>query len=91
MAFEIQYKKSVVKDLRNLDKVEARRTVDKLERELKKDPGAGEQLKGKFAGLSRLRVGDYRVVYTRTKVGVLVLLIAHRKDVYKKLEQGTQF
>ncbi len=87
MAFEIQYKKSVVKDLRNLDKVDAKRIVDKLEKELKKDPDVGEQLKGKFAGLLRLRVGDYRVVYTRTKGGVLVLLIAHRKDVYKKLER----
>lgn len=89
MAFEIQYKRSVVKDLRNLDKVEAKRVIDKLEKELKTDPDAGEQLKGKFAGLLRLRVGDYRVIYARTKDGVLVLLIAHRKDVNKKLERGS--
>lgn len=89
MAFEIQYKRSVVKDLRNLDKVEAKRVIDKLEKELKTDPDAGEQLKGKFAGLLRLRVGDYRVIYARTKDGVLVLLIAHRKDVCKKLERGS--
>jgi len=89
LAFEIQYKRSVVKDLRNLDKVEAKRVIDKLEKELKTDPDAGEQLKGKFAGLLRLRVGDYRVIYARTKDGVLVLLIAHRKDVYKKLERGS--
>jgi mRNA interferase RelE/StbE len=89
LAFEIQYKRSVVKDLRNLDKVEAKRVIDKLEKELKTDPDAGEQLKGKFAGLLRLRVGDYRVIYARTKDGVLVLLIAHRKDVNKKLERGS--
>ena len=89
MAFEIQYKRSVVKDLRNLDKVEAKRVIDKLENELKTDPDAGEQLKGKFAGLLRLRVGDYRVIYARTKDGVLVLLIANRKDVNKKLERGS--
>lgn len=88
MAYSIHYKKSVARDLKNLDKGEAKRVIDKLERELKKDPDAGEQLKGKFAGLSRLRAGDYRVVYARTKDGVLVLLIAHRKDVYQKLERG---
>lgn len=88
MAFKVSYKKSVVRDLKNLDRGEAKRVIDKLERELRKDPDAGEQLKGKFAGLSRLRVGDYRVIYTRTKDGVLVLLIAHRKDVYQKLERG---
>lgn len=88
MAYNIHYKNSVARDLKNLDKVEAKRVIDKLERELKKDQDAGEQLKGKFTGLSRLRVGDYRVVYTKTKDGVLVLLIAHRKDVYQKLERS---
>lgn len=89
MAYSIHYKKSVARDLKNLDKGEAKKVIDRLERDLRKDPDAGEQLKGKFAGLCRLRVGDYRVVYTRTKDGVLVLLIAHRKDVYKKLERGS--
>ena len=89
MVFSIHYKKSVARDLKNLDKGEAKKVIDRLERDLRKDPDAGEQLKGKFAGLCRLRVGDYRVVYTRTKDGVLVLLIAHRKDVYEKLERGS--
>ena len=88
MAYSIQYKKSVARDLKNIDRAEAKKVVDRLERELGKDPDAGEQLKGKFAGLSRLRVGDYRAVYTRTRDGVLILLIAHRKDIYKKLERG---
>ncbi|MBU4174372.1 MAG: type II toxin-antitoxin system RelE/ParE family toxin [Actinobacteria bacterium] len=88
MAFSVHYKKSVTRDLKNLDKSEAKRVIDKLEGELKKDPDGGEKLKGKFAGLSKLRVGDYRVIYTRTKDGVIVLLIAHRKDVYRKLERG---
>ena len=81
MVYSIHYKKSVARDLKNLDKGEAKKVIDRLERDLRKDPDAGEQLKGKFAGLCRLRVGDYRVVYTRTKDGVLVLLVAHRKDV----------
>lgn len=89
MAFDVTYKKAVIKDLKNLDKAEAKRIVDRLEAELRKDPDAGEPLKGKFDGLARLRIGDYRVVYTKTKSGVLILLIAHRKDVYRKLDRGT--
>jgi addiction module RelE/StbE family toxin len=89
LAFNVSYKKSVARDLKNLDRSEAKKVIDKLERELRKDPGVGEPLKGKFAGLSRLRVGDYRVIYTRTKDGVLVLLVAHRQDVYRKLDRGS--
>lgn len=88
MAFSVQYKRSVARDLKNLDEADARRVLDKVERELKKNPDAGEPLKGKFSGLLRLRVGDYRVIYTRTKDGVLILLISHRRDVYQKLERG---
>ncbi|MBM3299137.1 MAG: type II toxin-antitoxin system RelE/ParE family toxin [Deltaproteobacteria bacterium] len=88
MAFSVQYKRSVDKDLKKLDKADAKRVLDKVERELKKDPDAGEPLKGKFSGLLRLRVGDYRVIYTRTKDGVLILAVSHRKDVYQKLDRG---
>jgi mRNA interferase RelE/StbE len=88
LAYSVKYKRSVAKDLKNLGKNDAKRVLDKLERELKKDPDAGEQLKGKFSGLLRLRVGDYRVIYARTKDGVLILLISHRRDVYQKLERG---
>ncbi len=85
MASKISYKNSVLGDLKKLDKSEARRIVERLEGELGNNPDAGEQLKGRFAGLRWLRVGDYRVVYSRTKDGVLVLLIAHRKEVSRKL------
>lgn len=88
MASNIYYKKSVARDLKNLDRSEAKRAVDQLESELGQDPDRGEQLKGKFAGLMKLRIGDYRVIYARTRDGVLILLIAHRKDVYQKLERS---
>ncbi len=43
----------------------------------------GEALKGEFAGLFKLRVGDYRVIYSRTEDGYLVLRIRHRRDAYR--------
>ncbi|MBI2461001.1 MAG: type II toxin-antitoxin system RelE/ParE family toxin, partial [Candidatus Rokubacteria bacterium] len=44
----------------------------------------GDPLSGEFAGLYRLRVRDYRVIYARTDEGYLVLRIGHRRDVYRK-------
>ena len=83
MASRITYKDSVVGDLRRLDKPTARRVLEKLERALSAHPDAGAPLSGEFRGLFRYRVGDYRVVYTKTSDGVLVLRIRHRKDVYR--------
>ncbi len=40
-----------------------------------------KKLKG-LAGY-RLRIGDYRVLYTIEKSTVKIYLIAHRKDVYR--------
>ena len=84
MVYKVSYKASVEKDLRRVDKQTASRLLKKLEAELSKDPSRGEQLKGEFEGLFKYRIGDYRAVYTRTADGVVVLRIAHRKDVYRE-------
>ena len=56
-------------------------------RQLQKDPRP-KQAK-KLAGMNdlyRIRVGDYRIVYTikYKKLLILVVRIAHRKEVYRK-------
>jgi mRNA interferase RelE/StbE len=79
----VEYKASVARDLRKLDARPASRVLTLLEDRLGKDPAAGQALRGEFAGLFRLRVGDYRAIYSKTSTGVLVLRIAHRKDVYR--------
>lgn len=83
MAYEVEYKSSVAKDLKRLDKPVAKRIIEKLERVLTVDPGCGVPLKGRFKGLLKLRVGDYRVIHARTESGALVLRIGHRKHVYE--------
>jgi len=60
----------------------AKRIIDKLEKALGPDPDRGIPLRGEFAGLFKLRIGDYRVIYAKTPDGVLVLRIGHRKHVY---------
>jgi mRNA interferase RelE/StbE len=83
LASRIAYKASVAGDLRRLDKPTVRRVLDKLDRVLSGNPGAGIPLTGEFRGLFKLRLGDYRIMYAKTASGVLVLRIGHRKDVYR--------
>ena len=83
MAFDIAYKKSVEKDLANLGKSEARRILDKIEKDLTTRADSYPVLKGQFAGLRKLRVGDYRVIFAILGPQVLVLRIGHRREIYE--------
>ena len=45
-----------------------------------------EPLKGQFEGMYKLRIGDYRVMYTfdnEEKKLIIVHLVKHRREVYK--------
>ena len=83
MSYKIEYKSSVVRDLKKLDKSVAGRILDQLEMNLSENPDSGQPLTGQFKGLFKYRVGDYRIIYTRTVEGILVLRIGHRSKVYR--------
>jgi len=83
LAYRIEYKSSVIHDLKRPDKSTARRIIEDLEEELSSDPDCGEALSGQFKGLFKLRIGDYRAVYSKTKDGVIILRIGHRSKVYR--------
>ena len=83
--FEVQFKKSVAKDLKTLAKADQKRVLEQIEKVLAKDPHLGKALSGEFKGLYRWRTGRFRVIYEIHKdvLIVLVLKIGHRKDVYR--------
>lgn len=83
MPIKIDYKKSVLKDLKNIGNPVAKRLVDKLETELSTNPDKGIPLHGEFKGLFKLRIGDYRIIYAKSKERVLILRIGHRSTVYR--------
>ncbi len=83
MAYNIQYKKSVEKDLARIGKAEARQLLDKIEKELSSHPDRYPTLKGQFAGLRKMRMGDYRVIYVLLDKDVLVLRIGNRREIYR--------
>ena len=43
-----------------------------------------KQLKGKYSGLFRLRVGNYRIIYKidNEKILIVIVRIGHRKEIY---------
>jgi mRNA interferase RelE/StbE len=84
LVYNIVYKKSVHHDLRKLSKTEVRRILDQIEHGLTKDPVTSPVLKGRFAGLRKLRIGDYRIIYAVLRTDILILRIGHRRDVNKK-------
>jgi len=83
LEYRIEYKASVARDLRKLDKKTADRILSKVETDLSRDPNRGLPLKGEFEGLFRYRVGDHRAIYSKTPRGILILRIAHRKEAYR--------
>ena len=83
MAFNIVYKRSVEKDLAKLDKMTARRILNKIEDDLGAKADIYPALKGEFSGLRKFRVGDYRIIFAILGDQVQVLRIGNRKEVYR--------
>jgi mRNA interferase RelE/StbE len=72
------------RDFSRLEKTLQDRVVEGL-RELKEDPHAGKQLKGKLRSLWSWRVGKYRILYQiqEEKLLVFAISVRHRKHVYE--------
>ena len=84
MTYEIFFTDKALKQLKKFEKKDQERIIKSLERirirpeayvtKLIDDPGY------------RLRVGDYRIILDieREKLIILVLMVSHRKNIYKK-------
>ena len=87
MAWIVKFKESAKKELSKLDKPIAKKLVEFLQNlGYCEDPRhKGKQLKGKLKEFWRYRVGDYRIItkITDHEITILVLKVAHRKDVYE--------
>jgi len=84
LSYNIVFKSSVSKDIHKLDKTKAKEILEKIQDELSENAPKNPKLKGKFSGLRKYRIGDYRVIYSIIdQETVLILRIAHRKESYK--------
>ena len=84
MLYKIDYKASVTKDLKKIDKAQIQRLLNKIDNDLANNPGKDKELTGRYKGLYSYRVGNYRVIYNilEAKKTILILRIGHRKEVY---------
>jgi len=67
--------------LRQIDRARLQKLLVTIRVELLGSPH-GEVLRGEFEGLYKLRVGDYRIIYTKVGDDFLVLRIRHRSKAY---------
>lgn len=85
--FAIEYDPTAIKELTKLDKQVVRRVVKAIDA-LGADPRpSGTRPLVGYPNLWRIRVGDYRVVYTikDAELVILALRVAHRSNVYRSL------
>ncbi|MFA6463745.1 MAG: type II toxin-antitoxin system RelE/ParE family toxin [Candidatus Paceibacterota bacterium] len=89
---KIQYHPLVVeKDIPKLDPTTRKRIKISIEKKLTTRPEIyGAPLRANLRQYWKLRIGDYRVVYSIKDKTVYILLISHRKDVYLLAENRKQ-
>ncbi len=87
MSYDILWHENALKDLKKIDKDQARSIIEKIEQYLVKDPyRLGQPLTGHLKGLFRYRKGKYRVIYNikEEELIILVLKIGKRDGIYNK-------
>ena len=83
MSYKIAFKKSVARDLKKIDRDQIGIILRKIEDELPEKAEAFPLLSGKFSGLRKFRVGDYRVIYSIIGDTAIILRISHRREAYR--------
>jgi len=75
------------KQLKKLSKIDQIAIAKKI-RSLRDYPltQRAERLKG-FKNIYRVRIGNYRIVFKKSLKEIYIVLIHHRKDIYRLLRQ----
>ncbi len=85
VSYKIKWDSRALKDLNKIDKKKVKPILKKVN-ELAEDPLLGKPLKGEFQNYRRLRIGQYRAIYSVLKkiITVQVLRVGSRGSIYKK-------
>ena len=86
MRYRVDFTPQALEDISELDKIITERVVKKIDWLSQNFEAINPQaLKGKFQGMFKLVIGDWRVIYTADfsdKI-ITVHLIGHRREIYK--------
>jgi len=83
--YELRFKPSVAKDLRDIPQPDVRRILARIET-LRDDPRPPGSEKLAAQERYRLRQGNYRILYTvaDAEVVVEIVKVGHRREVYRE-------
>jgi mRNA interferase RelE/StbE len=81
LIYEIEFKPQALKDLRAIDKGEARRIIEKI-KVMENDLAGDVKRLTNFTPEYRLRVGNYRVLFEVEGGKVVIYRVRHRRDAY---------
>jgi len=79
----VVFKSSIEGDLKNIDKHKITQLINKIQSNLPSLATQCKPLKGRFKGLRRYRIGNYRIIFTVIGDEIIITKIGHRKNVYK--------
>ena len=86
MRYTIEFKPSAARAFEKIPRPEQIRIAHRIDAlSVQPYPQGVEKLKGAAEPLFRLRVGDYRVIYTvvQKRLLILVVKVGHRREVYR--------
>ena len=86
MKYKVDFTPQALADISKLDRTAITRITKKIEWLSESlDVVSHQALKGKFDGMFKLVIGDWRAIYTAdfSNKTITVHLIGHRKEIYK--------
>ncbi len=83
MAIKIDWSEDARADIRAFDQTTAMFIFDGLLRYVQTGHGDLKALQGEFEGRLRLRIGDYRVMFSPIEDGLHIHAVKNRKDAYR--------
>ena len=81
MMYNIEWKENAFRELEKLEGSLARRILKKVD-ELSENPFSRDIKRLKGCNDFRLRVGDYRVIFSIEQNTIQILKVGHRKNIY---------
>ena len=82
--YEIEWTNAARADVRRLDRPTALKIFEGILRFARGAGGSVLSLQGDLLGVLRLRIGDYRVLFTVETDRMQILGVRHRSDAYRQ-------
>ena len=85
--YKVEFLKEAVEELSRIDSIWQKRILNKI-KILTDNPkhlaNNIKKLKGRYQEYYRLRVGDYRIIYSieKDRLVILIVRVGHRKEIY---------